>query len=103
VNSGVKTLSGTHAHPVHLAGKFYGSQSKATEIYLGEAKTDEDGRLVVLAGRGHSRSVADVNQPYPLIMNDFDSPDWIDDTCDGWVHVEVIHTASQEVYVTPIS
>lgn len=103
MNSGVKTLSSTHTHPVHLTGKFYGSQSNATEIYLGEAKTDEGGRLVVLAGRGYSRSVADANQPYPLIMNDFDSPDWIDDTCDGWVDVEVIHTASQKVYVLPIS
>jgi hypothetical protein len=99
VNSGVKTLSGANAHPVHLAGKFYGSQTSATEIYLGEAQTDEDGRLVVLAGRGHSRSIADADQPYPLIMTDFDSPDWIDDTCDGWVHVEAVHTASQEVYV----
>ena len=104
MNSGVKTLSGALVRPVDLTGKFHGSQTNATDIYLGEAKTDEYGHLVVLAGRGHSRSVADANQPYPLIMNDFDSPDWIDDTCDGWVHVEVIHTASQEVYVlNPIS
>jgi hypothetical protein len=98
VASGVKTLSGTHAHPVPLVGQFYGSQSDPTNIYLGEAKTDDEGRLVVLAGRGLSRSVADKDTPYPLIMTDFDSSDWIDDTCDGWVNVKVTHTASGEVY-----
>jgi hypothetical protein len=67
---------------------------------LGEAWTDEEGRLVILAGRGYSRSIADPNQPYPLILTDFDSPDWIDDTSDGYVDVTVKHKSGAE-YVQP--
>jgi hypothetical protein len=94
VTTGIKTLNGASAHPITLSGQFYGSKSDPTDIYLGEARTDDQGRLVMLAGRGHSRSVAEKDKPYPLIMTDFDSPDWIDDTSDGWVHVEVRHSAS---------
>jgi hypothetical protein len=91
-------LRGANAHSVPLSGQFYGSHSKPTEVYLGEARTDDEGRLVILAGRGLSRSVADKDIPYPLITTDFDSPDWIDDTSDGWVHVEVKHAASGDMY-----
>lgn len=46
-----------------------------SKVYLGEARTDEQSRLVVLAGGGDSYSVSDPTQPYPLIFTDFDSPD----------------------------
>ena len=84
-------LPGADVGPITLAGQFYGSKSDPTDIYLGEARTDEAGRLIVLAGRGYSHSIADKDQPYPLIMTDFDSPDWIDDTSDGWISVTVEH------------
>jgi hypothetical protein len=83
VDSGVQKLSGVSASPVLLQGRF-----KRHEVYLGEAHTDAVGRLVVLAGRGLSRSIADPENPYPLILTDFDSPDWIDDTSDGWIDVK---------------
>ena len=94
ITGGVETLSGANAHPVVLAGQFYGSKPEPTEVYLGEARTDDKGHLVVLAGHGLSRSIADKDKPFPLIMTDFDSPDWIDDTCDGWISVEVKHSPS---------
>lgn len=92
VNSGVRTISGINAKPIKLAGNFFGSKQIPTEIYLGEARTDSAGRLVVLAGRGYSHSIADKDKPYPLIMTDFDSSDWVDDTSDGWVNVKVVHS-----------
>lgn len=88
VDSGVKKIN-TGDKPVPLAGKFYGSKDKPTDIYLGEARTDEEGRLVVLAGHGTSKSILDPDNPYPYIMTDFDSADWIDDTSDGWISVTI--------------
>ena len=98
MTSGTKSLGGINAQPVPLSGQFYGSQSAPTDVYLGEARTDAEGRLVVLAGRGLSRSIADKNVPYPLILTDFDSPDWIDDTSDGWVLARVTHISSGKTY-----
>jgi hypothetical protein len=99
ITSGILKLLGTNIQSTRLAGQFYGSKTEPTEVYLGEAKTDDQGRLVVLAGSGFSRSIADKDQPYPLIMTDFDSPDWIDDTSDGWISVRVRHTPSRIVYI----
>ena len=84
---------------VPLVGHFYGSKTESTEIYLGEARTDDQGRLVVLAGRGESKSIANKDEPYPYILTDFDSPDWIDDTSDGWISVHVTYNSNQSSYV----
>ncbi|KAI9511269.1 hypothetical protein F5148DRAFT_374656 [Russula earlei] len=99
IASGVKQVRGTHADPVALQGQFYGSKDVPTDVYLGEISTDGSGRLVVLAGRGHSYSITDKDQPYPWILTDFDSPDWIDDTCDGRVNVQIQHRDSHRVFV----
>ena len=99
VDSQVQTISGTNASPVELAGQFYGSKDTPTPVYLGEARTDDEGRLVVLAGRGLSFSIAQEGIKYPLILTDFDSPDWIDDTSDGWVSVTATYTASSKTFV----
>ena len=99
VTSGVQKVKGANARPVPLSGRFFGSKSQPTDVYLGDVRTDNEGRLVFLAGRGFSRSIADKDSPFPLIMTDFDSPDWIDDTCDGWIQVEVLHYSSKIVYV----
>lgn len=100
MDSQVQTVIGTNASPVELAGEFYGSKDTPTPVYLGEARTDEEGRLVVLAGRGLSFSIAQEGIKYPLILTDFDSPDWIDDTSDGWVSVTATHTVSTKTFVT---
>jgi L-Lysine epsilon oxidase N-terminal len=84
-------LPGADFGPVTLAGQFYGSKPDPTDVYLGEARTDETGRLIVLTGHGYSHSIADKDQPYPPIISDFDSADWIDDTSDGWISVTVEH------------
>ena len=87
------TLKDVHyGQKVPLVGHFYGSKTKSIKIYLGEARTDEQGRLVVLAGHGESKSVTNKDDPYPYIPTEFDSPDWIDDTSDGWISVHIKST-----------
>jgi hypothetical protein len=77
--------------PVKLKGSFQGSQLTAQDVHLGEIRTDEQGRLIFIGGAGYSRSVAKQDTPHfqPDIISEFDSIDWVDDTCDGWVNVEV--------------
>lgn len=94
IRSGVKTLQGVNQAGVKLEGKFTGSSKETHTIYLGEARTDQQGHLVVLPGHGHSRSYLKDDDPYPLILNDFDSPDWVDDTSDGWIQVTATSTGS---------
>jgi hypothetical protein len=96
VDSGLQQLAGCNQKPIPLEGDFYGSKDKPTRIYLGEASTDEEGRLVVLAGHGKSKSIVKEDDAYPYILTDFDSPDWIDDTSDGWISVTIKPLASPE-------
>lgn len=98
VDSKEQKVDGVNQAPVPLAGQFYGSKKTPTPIELGEARSDEEGRLVILAGKGLSFSIATEGIKYPLILTDFDSPDWIDDTSDGWVSVKVTHTPSTKSY-----
>jgi len=55
------------------------------EVYLGELRTDEVGRLLVLGGMGHSASVLDDNPLKHYANNNY----WYDDTSDGPVTAEV--------------
>ena len=74
---------------VNLSGKFYGSKSSYIQVYLGQLQVDDVGRMVFLGGRGYSHCVADAGKPQPEVISEFDSTDWVDDTCDGWVTVNV--------------
>ncbi|KAJ8591361.1 hypothetical protein M405DRAFT_860602 [Rhizopogon salebrosus TDB-379] len=80
--------------PVKLKGSFQGSRSSAEEsvdVHLGEIRVDDQGRLIFIGGAGYSRSVGKADTPHfqPDIISGFNSIDWVDDTCDGWVDVEV--------------
>ncbi|KAG0698477.1 hypothetical protein DFH29DRAFT_941196 [Suillus ampliporus] len=88
----VQTIEGLELQ-APLDGRFRGSQQEAVDVHLGEIRTDERGRLIFIGGAGYSRSVAKPGEPHfqPDIISEFDSIDWIDDTCDGWVDVEVKH------------
>jgi hypothetical protein len=66
-------------------------ESPAVSVYLGEVRTDAHGRLLVLGGRGVSRSVIPEN-PIGYLNGDefFASNDyWYDDTSDGVVSADV--------------
>ncbi|KAH9850551.1 hypothetical protein C2E23DRAFT_734556 [Lenzites betulinus] len=99
VDPGQKSVTKGSA-PVPLTGKFQGSlpsASAAVNVTLGELRTDEAGRLVFVPGSGVARSVLDLEGHesvlQPEIISEFDSIDWIDSICDGWVDVKVEHSA----------
>ncbi|KAG2132996.1 hypothetical protein DEU56DRAFT_951148 [Suillus clintonianus] len=92
VDSEVHTVP-TPLPRVELTGSFHGSQQNAVTVHLGEIRTDEQGRLIFIGGAGYSCSVAKPGVPHfqPDIISEFDSIDWVDDTCDGWVDVTVTY------------
>ncbi|EED80245.1 predicted protein [Postia placenta Mad-698-R] len=80
---------------VPIVGAFYGSQATPTSVSLGQISTDDKGRLIFVAGAGYSRCVSDPKQPHfqPDIISEFDSIDWVDDVCDGWIDVAITYTS----------
>ena len=74
------TIAGTAQPARQVKGTFLGK-----EVYLGELRTDGDGHLIVLGGRGASGSV-----PPGLPLETFISSDrWHDDVSDGPVTATV--------------
>ena len=72
----------------HKGGKYQlkgtiGNQE--TEVYLGEVRTDDEGRLIFLGGRGHSAPF-ESDAPLTTFAN---NEGWHDDTCDGPVDAVV--------------
>jgi hypothetical protein len=67
------------------------ADSAAVDVYLGELRTDPQGRLLVLGGRGQSRSlipdnpVGFLNGNYYFANNDY----WFDDTSDSAITATV--------------
>ncbi|HEY5722011.1 MAG TPA: LodA/GoxA family CTQ-dependent oxidase [Allosphingosinicella sp.] len=61
-------------------GAFFGKK-----VYLGECRTDAQGRLIFLGGRGLSEPQKAGSKPTTFANND----GWHDDTCDGPVHALV--------------
>lgn len=84
IDPGMRQITGTDVQggPDHTfdTGRFMG-----TPVYLGEIRTDRDGRLVVLGGRGNSAS-HDGTRAVDFANND----GWYDDTSDGPVTAEVV-------------
>ena len=67
------------------------AESGVAQVYLGELRTDKHGRLLVLGGRGDSRSLIPDNEIGYLNADDyFGSNDyWYDDVSDGVVSADV--------------
>ena len=57
-----------------------------TAVYLGEARTDADGRLIVLPGLGQAYHWAAAE---PDLPDFYDNPGWYDDVADGTVDAEI--------------
>ncbi|MFC9330739.1 LodA/GoxA family CTQ-dependent oxidase [Kitasatospora sp. NPDC057015] len=66
-------------------------------VALGELRTDEAGRLLVLGGYGHSASAKPDNPLTTYANNDF----WHDDTSDGPVSATVTVAGGRSIPVTP--
>lgn len=78
------TAVGNNAGPAAGAepvGRIVGS-----DLFIGEARTDAVGRLVVLAGRGRSASWDNPPQPMREYLN---NPGWYDDIADGSVDARI--------------
>jgi hypothetical protein len=76
-----KTISGrSQGGPTFDDGKFFD-----TAVYLGELRTDEKGRLIVLGGRGQSGANSADNKATTFANND----GWHDDVSDGPVRATV--------------
>jgi hypothetical protein len=81
IDPGPRTISGAGQHgQMFDTGTFLGNP-----VYLGELRTDEQGRLQVLGGRGVS-GPADGQSP---VMNFANNDGWYDDISDGTVRAKV--------------
>lgn len=81
IDPGARAISGAIASPVLFdTGRFL-DQS----VYLGELRTDQAGRLIVLGGRG--RSFSPLGKPLETFGN---NDGWCDDTSDGPVRATVV-------------
>lgn len=65
-------------------------------VYLGELRTDDQGRLIFLGGRGVSAANRDGLRPLTFANND----NWHDDVCDGPVRARVT-VSGQQFEATP--
>jgi len=79
--------------------------SQGHEVYLGELRTDDSGRLIVLGGRGNSEPVGP-NGPATgdarlehWIVNYANNDDWHDDTSDGPINARVLLKNGREIKV----
>jgi hypothetical protein len=91
IDPGYRTISGCNTSgPQFDSGKFLD-----TPVHLGELRTDPDGRLLVLGGRGVSKSI-DGSFLNGMANND----GWYDDTSDGPV-TATVRIDGEPIDVTP--
>ncbi len=73
--------------------EFRGLFKNVKEVYLGELRTDEAGRLLVLGGHGISDAIDEKGNSIKdkrWIQNYANNLDWYDDIADGYVKAEVL-------------
>lgn len=88
IDAGNQTISGVSQAMKRLKGTFQGSSDHPIEVPLGDALTDDAGRLIVLGGFGKSQSVAS-SPARQRITNFANNDDWCDDVSDGPVGATV--------------
>lgn len=87
IDAGKKVIMGTNMNDssYQMNGEFEG-----TQVMLGELRTDEAGRLLVLPGFGISASPSNKPVYRPADPNSFNNADgWYDDIADGPVYAKV--------------
>lgn len=84
IDPGSRTLSGANDVATFANGTYtYGTVT--TEVPLGEAHTDGEGRLIVAGGFGNSATLAPGTG-----ITDFDNASWYDDVSDGPVNATIV-------------
>lgn len=86
ITPSAKSIEGINAKPQLFNDGYFLNQ----QICLGEIRTDDAGRLLILGGDGHSASVHPNNPVTDFVNND----GWYDTTADGWVEA-TIHLPDQ--------
>ncbi len=85
IDAGPQSIAGADAGPVPCTGQFTG-----VPVKIGELRTDDQGRLLFLAGHGVSASPTGTPIYRPADPNSFINADgWYDDTCDGPISATV--------------
>ena len=93
IDPGTRKISGRNAAGAEY--RFDTGQFLGTTVPLGELRTDDDGRLLVLGGHGTSASING------SLLNDMANNDgWYDDTSDGPV-TATVRIGGHEIEVTP--
>lgn len=93
IDPGIKSISGISKSGVEYYldnGTFQALADEPINVYLGELRTDEKGRLLFLGGRGISASPTNApiyDSKTPSSFNN--ANDWYDDICDGPVDAKV--------------
>jgi hypothetical protein len=84
IDPGARTLTGPNQRAVFDGGKIQFDGVSAVEVPLGDMRTDDEGRLLVLGGAGKSES------PNGTGIGDFwANEDWYDDVSDGPVSAKI--------------
>lgn len=95
IRPGPRTISGRETQGDDYrfdTGTFYDQ-----EVYLGEVRTDDRGRLIALGGYGHSAPRDPGTKPTTFANND----DWHDDVSDGPVYARLTFADGQSVDAEP--
>jgi hypothetical protein len=88
-----RSIAGPNAGPIRLDdGAFW-----TLPVYLGELRTDADGRLIFLGGHGVSRPFRRGTRPLTFANN----PGWHDDVCDGPVRARVTFPGRDPIEAEP--
>ncbi|BAL12281.1 MULTISPECIES: LodA/GoxA family CTQ-dependent oxidase [Bradyrhizobium] len=88
-----RSIAGQGAGPIKLDdGAFW-----ASPVYLGELRTDEEGRLIFLGGNGVSRPFRKGTRPLTFANN----PGWHDDVSDGPVRAQVTFAGHAPIDAEP--
>jgi hypothetical protein len=87
IDPGPRSIAGAGANPAGTEPRYAFDSGRffTASVYLGELRTDEDGRLLVLGGRGHSAPRVPGQMATTFANND----GWHDDTSDGPVTATV--------------
>ena len=83
IDPGPRTLTGAN-DVAQFANGTYTYGMSTTEVPLGDARTDAQGRLIVAGGFGNSATLAGAQ------IADFDNASWYDDVSDGPVNATIV-------------
>jgi hypothetical protein len=88
------TLTATGSNTTPMPGAAPMGRIIGQDLFIGEARTDASGRLIVLAGHGVARSWL---TPAPDIGEFLNNPGWYDDIADGPVDAKVTFAGTAPV------